>query len=387
MTPVAGTIEGLFRIMMGIRLAALSGSAAAAALMVFASPTAAMAQQQTYRFDLPAQTLGSALRAFGQASRQQIIFSEDDVRGRDAPSLVGSYTVDAGLDRLLAGSGLSVQRTSAGVITVGKPIERIGAFGQGDAAPEASDLSELVVTGSRIRRTDTATAAPVTMLDEEALIERGYVNLGELLNQVTSNVPSFPISVTQGFPAGAGKTSPNLFNLGAGRTLTLVNGRRMVTSSSGFGDRTVDSNVIPSGLIKRVDIVQAGGAAVYGSDAIAGVVNYILKDNFEGLELDAQYGESSEGDYPKRSFRATYGLNFHEDRGNVAVNFEYSKTRPLLESARRRTGEGIRNVPNPANTSTSDGIPPTMWVSNGRLWQRWSGLNLSVRLLPIAVGQ
>ena len=356
--------------MTGIRLAALSGSAAAAALMVFASPTAALAQQQTYRFDLPAQSLGSALRAFGQSARQQIIFSEDDVRGRDAPALVGNYTADAGLDRLLAGSGLTVRRTSAGVLSVGKPIERIGALGQGDAEPEASDLSELVVTGSRIRRTDTATAAPVTMLDEEALLERGYVNLGELLNQVTSNVPSFPISTTQGFPAGAGKTSPNLFNLGAGRTLTLLNGRRMVTSSSGLGDRTVDTNVIPAGLIKRVDIVQAGGAAVYGSDAIAGVVNYILKDNYEGLELDAQYGESSEGDYPKRSFRATWGKNFLDDRANVAVNFEWSKTRPLLESARRRTGEGLRNVPNPANTSTTDGIPPTMWVFNGRLWQQ-----------------
>lgn len=354
--------------MIGIKSAGLSGSAAAAALMVFASPAMAQVQEQTFRFDIPAQGLGSALRAFGQASRQQIIFSEGSVRGRQAPALVGSFTADDGLSRLLAGSGLSVTRTRSGVLTVGNEPARVGSAT--DGADTTRDVAELVVTGSRIRRTDTATSAPVTVLDEDALIERGYTNLGQMLNQVTSNTPQFPISTTSGFPAGPGQTSPNLFNLGAGRTLTLVNGRRMVTTSSGLGDRTVDSSIIPSGLIRRVDIVQAGGAAVYGSDAIAGVVNYILKDNFEGLELDAQYGESSKGDYPQTLFRATYGKNFAEGRGNIAVDLEYGKTRPLLEYARRRTAEAPRNVPNPANTSTTDGIPPTMFVFNGRFWNQ-----------------
>src|SRR3546814_10484490 len=80
--------------------------------------------------------------------------------------------------------------------------------------------------------------------------ERGYVQVGELLNDVTSNVPDFPINPTKGYPAGSGQTYPNLLNLGAGRTLTLVNGRRMVSSASGLGDRIVDTNVIPAGLIE-----------------------------------------------------------------------------------------------------------------------------------------
>ncbi len=356
--------------MMGMKLAALSGSAAAAALLVFAAPASAQIQEQTFRFDLPAQGLGSALRAFGQASRQQVIFSEDSVRGRQAPALVGSFTAEDGLKKLLTGSGLTVSRTKSGVLIVGNDPDRIETLAEGDAAEPSRNLSELIVTGSRIRRTDTGTAAPVTMLDEAALTERGYVNLGELLNQVTSNTPSFPIATTSGFPAGNGKTSPNLFNLGAGRTLTLMNGRRMVTSSSGLGDRTVDSNVIPTGLIQRVDIVQAGGAAVYGSDAIAGVVNYILKSDYEGLELDAQYGQGDNGTNDKTALRATFGRNFQDGRGNIAVNLEYSKTQPLLEYARRRTAEGPRNVPNPANLNTTDGIPPTMYVFNGRFWQQ-----------------
>ena len=362
--------------MTGIKLASLGGSAAAAALLIFAAPTAAQAQTQTYRFDVPSQSLGAALRVFGQTSRQQIIFSEDDVRGKTSPALIGSFTADDGLTRLLVGSGLSVRRTSAGVLYVGR--DAAASAGSSASAAAAQDVAEVLVTGSRIPRTSTQTSAPVTILDAESITERGYVNLGEMLNQVTSNVPSFPISTTSGFPAGSGATSPNLFNLGAGRTLTLLNSRRMVTSSSGLGDRTVDTNIIPTGLVQRVDIVQAGGAAVYGSDAIAGVVNYILKDNFEGLELDAQYGESSKGDYPRTFLRGTWGKNFADGRGNIAIDLEYSKTRPLLEYARRRTAEGPRNVPNLANVSTTDGIPPTVWVFNGRFWsQNYDGVIFS----------
>jgi iron complex outermembrane receptor protein len=248
-------------------------------------------------------------------------------------------------------------------------ILAVGSGAQAQTGTPASAVTEVVVTGSRIPRSETVTTAPVTVLTAENIDERGVVNIGELLNQVTSNTPVLPISTSQGFPGGDAKQSPNLFNLGAGRTLTLVNGRRMVATSSGFGDRVVDTGIIPAGLIKRVDIVQGGGAAVYGSDAIAGVVNYILRDDFEGLVVDGQYGASTRGDYPKRSLRATWGKNFLDDRANLAVDLSWSKTDPLLETARPRTASGIRSVTNPANTSTTDGLPPTINVFNGRLWQ------------------
>src|SRR5205085_3607115 len=131
----------------------------------------------------------------------------------------------------------------------------------------------------------------------------GFVQPGQVLNTITANIPQVPQAPGNGSAAGNGQQFPNLFGLGPGRTLTLVNGRRMVTSSSGLGDRTVDTNIIPTGLIKRIDVVEAGGAAVYGSDAIAGVINYVLKDNFDGVEIDAQYGESSRNDYPVSSLR------------------------------------------------------------------------------------
>jgi len=161
-------------------------------------------------------------------------------------------------------------------------------------------LQEIVVTGSRIRRSDTATSAPITVVDQQALADRGFTQVGQALNETTANTPARPLSPLNGESSGGGEQYPALFGLGAGRTLTLVNGRRYVTSagsfsSAGFGsstnDSVVDTNMIPIGLLKSVEIVQGGGAAVYGSDAMGGVINYIFKDDFEGLEFDAQYGQ------------------------------------------------------------------------------------------------
>jgi outer membrane receptor protein involved in Fe transport len=355
--------------MIGFRGASLCGSAAAAALMVFASPSAVYAQAQTYKFNVPAQSLGSALRAFGQAANQQIIFSEDAVRGKTSPALVGSYTAEEGMQRLLAGSGLKVTRTASGVLSVGNAPTRVGDAAVSGAAVGADDVSELVVTGSRIRRTDTSSPSPITMISAQDLVERGYTQVGDMLNQLTSNQPSFAQPPFSGVPAGSGQTFPNLLNLGSGRTLTLINGRRMVATADNFGDRGVDVNIIPAGLIDRIDVVQAGGAAVYGSDAIGGVVNYILKDHFEGLEMDFQYGISSRGDDKRPAARITAGTNFADGRGNIAVDLEYSKTESLLEEDRPFWSWGARSVTNLANTSLTDGIPPTRFIVNGHQWR------------------
>lgn len=277
-------------------------------------------------------------------------------------------------------SNLAFLRSSAAaaaLLTFAAPVAQAqqsdqGAVDQVPATAESGDQpgrDAVVVTGTRIRRTDTNSVAPVTVFTTVDLDERGYNQAGEMLNQITSNVPSEPTPPFQGvFVFNAGRHSPNLFNLGAGRTLTLVNGRRMVTSSSGLGDRVVDSNVVPSGLIQRVDVVQAGGAAVYGSDAIAGVVNYILKEDFEGLSFGGSFGMSSRNDNERYSARMTAGTNFDDDRGNIAAHIEWSKTVPLFESDRPITSTSPRTVTNPLNTSTTDGQPPQVYIFDARGW-------------------
>jgi iron complex outermembrane receptor protein len=351
-----------------IQLSALGGSAAAAALLIFTGPAMAQAQEQTYQFDVPAQDLGGALRAFGQASHQQIIFSEDAVRGKRSPALVGSFTVSQGLQRLLATSGLSVRRTQAGVITVGT-VATLADDPAPAAASTAKEVAELTVTGSRIRRSDPSSVTPIQAVTTEDLSERGYFEVGQMLNDLSSNQPTFAVPPSNGFPVvTAGHESPNLFGLGSGRTLTLVNGRRMVTTGSGLFDRAVDSNIVPVGLLDRVDIVEGGGSAVYGSEAIAGVVNYILKSHFTGVELEAQYGISSRGDDRRPNLRGTFGQDFDGGRGNFAVNVDWSKTESLAYGDRPWTVSGLTTIPNAANTSTSDGRPPTVYLPNGHIW-------------------
>ncbi|MEH6488947.1 TonB-dependent receptor domain-containing protein [Hyphomonas oceanitis] len=236
------------------------------------------------------------------------------------------------------------------------------------AEDETATLQTVVITGSRIRREVASTSAPVTTLSNDVFAERGLTSAADALNQITSLVPQFNQAAGDGTSSGDGQQYAELFGLGAGRTLTLVNGRRFVTTSSGLGDAQVDANIIPTGLIDRIEVVQAGGAAVYGSDAIAGVVNYILKDDFEGVELDLQYGDTEQSNYEQTSWRLTAGSNFDNDRGNVAVNVEGSSS-PIARfsdfpaSNRSRITSG-----NPDDTGPDDGIPSLTEVIPAYFW-------------------
>jgi len=244
---------------------------------------------------------------------------------------------------------------------------------------EKPTLEEIVVTGSRIRReaADITTNEPLNIVSAQTLVDRGYTQAGEALNTLTANVPSTPVTAHDGTSSGNGQQFPNLFNLGQGRTLTLVNGRRFVNSvvahngALGVGvDPAVDTNMIPTGLLERIDVVEAGGSVVYGSDAIAGVVNYVLKDHFTGAELDAQAGRSSHNDYPQYSARGTFGTNFAEDRGNVALDLEWSRTYPLLQSARPQAAVSYTAADrNPLYAGPNGGISSVAGLNNSRFWE------------------
>jgi len=243
-----------------------------------------------------------------------------------------------------------------------------------------TSVEEVLVTGSRIKRIDAGTPAPMTIVDQQTITDRGFVQVGQALNEATSIGRSLPIRPSDGSSntSGGGEQVPSLFGLGAGRTLTLVNGRRFVSTASGFGvpgvlqgstnDRVVDTNVIPVGLLSRIEIVQGAGAAVYGSDAMGGVINYILREDFSGFEIDGQYGRAAEDDFPVANARATWGMNF-ADRGNVAINAEWSKTKPLLTEDRPRSALGRVTAANPADTGPDDGIPSVAEVFDARFWE------------------
>ena len=191
-------------------------------------------------------------------------------------------------------------------------------------------LEEVVVTGSRITRFEGDYSAPVLSLGAEQVEQSGSTNIEDFISEVGALVGSSGSYETQGEDGGSrvGVNALNLRNLGNNRTLTLVNGRRHV-SALATGEPLVDTNTIPIALIERVDVLTGGASAVYGADAVSGAVNFILKDDFEGVAIRTQGGMSDEGDAEDFFASFVFGTNFDDGRGNVTSSYEYRKQERL----------------------------------------------------------
>jgi len=215
------------------------------------------------------------------------------------------------------------------------------------AAPEDTALQEVVVTGSRIARPEFDNLEPTTTVDSKTFDQRGYLDVGQALNEL----PEFGVSPssaanTQAGLGGIAQSFVDLYGLGSQRTLTLVNSRRFVSESSatlfnanantnnGGNGQQVDLNVIPTKLIDHVEVVKVGGAPIYGADAIAGVVNIILKKDYQGLDIDGQVGGSGQGDAWSYRTRILAGQNLFDGRMNITGDAEFTKTDGLVGTQR-----------------------------------------------------
>src|SRR4249919_3641966 len=197
-------------------------------------------------------------------------------------------------------------------------------------------MEEVVVTGSRIISTNLDSPSPVQTISSEDIAKTGVVNLQEiLLKNPTFGTPTLSRTNSNFLTSGAGVSTVDLRNLGVDRTLTLVNGRRFVSGLP--GSAAVDYNTIPAQFIERVDVLTGGASAVYGSDAVAGVVNIILKKNFEGVAFDGQYGESAQSDNQETQFGVTFGTNTEDGRGNVMAHIGYTKQGSVMSADRERS--------------------------------------------------
>jgi outer membrane receptor protein involved in Fe transport len=201
-------------------------------------------------------------------------------------------------------------------------------------AAEAQSGEGILVTGSRIRRPNLESNVPIVSVSAEDLTSQGDVNVGDALNDLPSLRSTFSQANSNRFIGTTGINLLDLRGLGISRTLVLVNGRRHVTAQ--VGDFLVDVNTIPSDLIERVDVITGGSSAVYGSDAIAGVVNFVLRRDFDGVRLRGQGGVSQQGDRGIQFVSLTAGRNFWDDRANVAINLEYANAEALYRADRPR---------------------------------------------------
>jgi outer membrane receptor protein involved in Fe transport len=257
-----------------------------------------------------------------------------------ATALAGSLFIASAAWGQAAPNVRNEERTDAATQT---PTPDPDADQAASADGERRTGNEVIVTGSRIPRPETSGILPGVQVGQEQIQTRGFTNAIEILNDLPLVGPgASPLTGNNGGQAASlGAGFIDLLDLGTARTLVLVNNRRFVSGNAAslfVADNAtgsqVDVNGIPASLISRVDVLTVGGAAAYGSDAIAGVVNYILRDDFQGLELGGLAGLSSRGDAGQYQLRALAGRNFLDGRGNITASFEYNRNNGLQADAR-----------------------------------------------------
>ncbi len=338
------------------------------ATMMTAAPVLAQTgqTQRVVRVDVRAQPLGPALRLLGRQMHVQMVFDEAALGDRVAPAVNGAMTADAALGRLLQGSGLTMSRTGQGVyvITRAAALTRVSMAqadnGQvrpadttgdasattDDAAPTPPPGGDIVVTGSRIRSKNLVETAPVTSVTQADIKLQAAFSVQEVLNRV----PAIKNSDTN-LSNGNGRQQFDFHGLGTNRTLTLIDGQRIGVTEG------IDASVVPVGLIERVDLLTGGASAVYGSDAIGGVVNFILRKDFEGVNANVNYGfynadnrdniaaqaarnagfavpSGMTNDGGRFDANISMGKNFADGRGNISIFGAYSQVEPVLASSR-----------------------------------------------------
>ena len=336
------------------------GALAASAAIVCMAPAAA---QNPGGFSIPPQPLSSALQSFGVQSRRQVLFTPEIVRGRMSPGVSGVRDMSAALRALLSGTGLTYRLTDGGTILIVEGGGRTASNGavaaaaqsQGlgaaqDSAPVAAgpvpvpvsqaagsgseEGSQIFVTGSRLLRRSFDSPTPVVTLDRDYLETSGYNDITEALLDVPGVTSGVDTSTAQLDTQNAGLSTIDLRNIGDNRTLVLIDGRRTVSNSA--NSSRVSLSTIPDGMIDRVEIITGGASAVYGSDAIAGVVNIITERNFDGIRLDARAGGSTDNGAEELSFEGTVGRNFADGRGNVILSAQWDRDYGLFATDRER---------------------------------------------------
>ncbi|WP_394192577.1 TonB-dependent receptor plug domain-containing protein [Pseudoalteromonas atlantica] len=265
-------------------------------------------------------------------------------------------------------------------------IERTSTSKQiNEAAPEAPE--KIVVTGSRLKRDSFSIATPLVTMDRDAIEDTGLTNLADIL---VENMPALTESIgnttSQSSVSVTGLSTIQLRDLGANRTLTLIDGRRVVSNS--YSGNYVSLNTIPSGMVERVEVISGGASATYGADAVAGVVNIITQSKKEGFDFKARTGETTDGGGKEFTLDLNYGDSFADDRGYayLSVNWDrdfgmsfYDRKRAQIEDSysyddeqmcnQMRTASGLqcmRDITQADWVSKSDGTLGGVFLENSR---------------------
>ncbi|MHC9085766.1 TonB-dependent receptor [Luteimonas sp. RIT-PG2_3] len=316
--------------------------------------------QERKPITIEAQGLASALERFALERNIEVIYRSEVVGARRTLGVDGEMTSDEALQKLLDGTGLTFRY-------LGENSVSIVAVGETTSSDDVKSLNTVSVSASRIDLAGFVASTPTAVVSEIELRQGARNNVAAALN----DLPAFRHTsspLTSAGNTGNGASNLNFRGLGASRTLVLLNGRRFVGSA--------DLSSVPFALVKSVDIVTGGASAAWGSDAVAGVVNIVLDDRFEGVKLEARTGLSDRNDGFEYTLSAAAGSSFSDGRGSFIIGGEFVDNEGIFpRTSRERTGRWGQ-VSNPDYTSTNGQMPFMLTQNVG-----WSDASLGGLIL------
>ncbi len=353
----------------------LCSSAFSALILATAPPVLAQGVTPTVQFRVPAGPLQTALPLFASQSGEQILYSTELVVGRQSPGVMGALRTDAALAALLQGTGLNARRSRPNTLVVFDPATRTEVFDNG------VELDEIVVTGSLIRGLADG-PSPVVTVTRDDIDRQGHGTVAQALAALPQNFGGTGNDAAMS--NGGDRTGTNSFyasgvnlrGLGSDATLVLVNGRRM--AGTGNKGDFADVSTIPTSAVARIDVLLDGASALYGADAVGGVVNIILRDDYDGAETRVRYGTTADGASDEIQFAQTLGRRWSS--GSILGTYEFNDRSRLSAFERDRANDADlrrfggsdrrRIFSNPGNivvfNAAAGGFVPTYAIPRGQ---------------------
>lgn len=331
-----------------------------------ALPMLASAQARTTpaTVNIPAGDLSTALDTLARESGAQFIYQADQLKGARTRGVSGTLSTDAALRRLLAGSGFTIHRDTSGAMVIVKddpklapssPTQSPSTSNSPENQPDraaATKLEAVQVTGSRIPRTEIEGPAPVITITAKEIAQRGFMDVPQLMASLTQNLGALDNNqYNSGFSVGA--QAVDLRGLGPNHTLVLVNGRRIADYPQSYGGNSnfTDISNIPTSLIERVEILSGSASAVYGSDAISGVINFILKKKVDGTTVSYRAGTTQHGGRNSQRFDISSGFSI--GKLDTVFGLELIDDKPLWAMQRSYTDSQLDSPAAPSRLAAN----------------------------------
>lgn len=328
------------------------------ALILSASYALNAAESEKFKIDVSHSTAGEALLELAEKSGAQIIFSQEIGKRFKTSRVTGEYTLESALNAMLKDSGLRYEFLSEDSVVIKE---------KNSDTEELKEVEEVVVTGSRIRGAQTS--APVVTITREAIEARGFSSIADVIRSLPQNYnglneSSHADGSTSSPRFVTGAAAANLRGLGTGSTLVLVNGRRSANAPSEDGT-FVDLSKFSIGMVERIEVITGGASAIYGADAVGGVINIITRKDYVGSETSVRY-EDTNSNAKAYELRQLFGYSW--DSGNATLNLNYKKTDPAERAALGLTSSDHSDRGGRDHRTRSSSSPGTITIRNPALF-------------------